>query len=114
MQFSANNENLNVPIIIGAKGIEAIEQNMRIIIKTLAFSVPLDRAFASIGEFIDSPSPHHTAKLIANLTEALEKNEPRIIINSISLQSYIGDALKGKLYPLINYSIRSSSARVEI
>lgn len=102
----ASSEKLNAPIIIGAKGIEAIEQNMCTIIKTLAYSVPFDRAFAGTGKYIDSPSPHHTARLIADLTEALEKNEPRIKVNSINMEAYLGEAMQGKLYPIIKYSIR--------
>ena len=94
------------PIIIGATGLASIEQNMRTIIQTLAYSVPLDRSFAGSGSFIDSPSPHHSARLIAEMTLALEKYEPRIKVHSVQFKPYADKALNGTLYPIIQYGIR--------
>lgn len=104
MEFIATKEKLDTPIVIGATGMEAIEQNMQMIIKTLSYSVPLNRAFAGMGEFMDSPSPHHTARLIAELTESLEKYEPRIKVESIRFKSYGNE--NGTLHPVITYRIR--------
>lgn len=71
------------PLVIGASGLEAIAQNIRIIVTTLAWSVPLDRAFAHAGAFIDAPTPYAVARKIAELTEAIEANEPRVKVESI-------------------------------
>ena len=64
------------PLVIGASGLEAIAQNIRVIVTTPAWSVPLDRAFAHAGAFIDAPTPYAVARKIAELTEAIEANEP--------------------------------------
>ena len=44
-------------LVIGATGLEAVAQNIRIIVLTLAYSVALDRGFANTGGFIDAPTP---------------------------------------------------------
>ena len=107
MELIATQEMLRQAIVIGAVGLVAIEQNMRIIIKTLAYSVALDRSFAGTGAFIDSPSPHHTARLIAQLTKALEEKEPRIKIKSIRLTTQSTQAgMAGTLHPIISYALK--------
>lgn len=45
------------PLVIGATGLDAVVQNIRMILTTFAYSVPLDRRFASHGGFIDAPAP---------------------------------------------------------
>lgn len=43
------------PLVIGATGLDAVVQNIRMILTTFAYSVPLDRRFASHGGAIDAP-----------------------------------------------------------
>lgn len=101
------------PLVIGATGQEAIAQNIRIIVTTLAYSVALDRAFANTGNYIDSPSPHATALKIAELTEAIEAREPRAKVESIRFVQGPGDArenvMEGRVFPVIRYSIRQGA-----
>lgn len=94
------------PIIIGAVGIAAIEQNIRVIVLTLAYSVPLDRAFANVGSFIDAPLPYAVAKKIAELTAAIEKYEPRVKVEKIAFKPLADEAQQGKLHPVITYHVR--------
>lgn len=70
-------------ITLGAEGDEEIVQNVRLIASTFAFSVRFDVPFASTGEYIDSPLPHNTARLMASLTTAIEQYEPRVKVLSI-------------------------------
>ncbi len=74
------------PFKIGAQGLESIVQNIRIILSTFTYTVPLDRGFANTANAVDSPAPKHSARLIAQLTDALEKYEPRIKIRKLELR----------------------------
>ena len=95
------------PLIIGATGIDALLQNIRIIVLTSFYSVPLDRGFAHVGDTIDSPAPHETAKLVGRLTEAIELYEPRVKVDSIEFEELEGGALmNGRLAPRVTFSLR--------
>lgn len=95
------------PLVIGQTGLDAIRQNIRVIVTTLAYSVPLDCAFAHGGEFIDSPSPVETARLVARLTEAIEHFEPRVVVDSITLETAnTQNAMQGSLRPRIKFRLR--------
>lgn len=99
------------PIVIGATGLASIVQNIRMIVTTFAYSCPLDRGFASSGGFIDSPLPHQTAKRCAELTEAIERLEPRVKVRAINfrpadkLPEYLAQAaMDGRSYPVIKFA----------
>lgn len=77
------------PLRIGASGMDALLQNIRIIVLTTMYSVPLDRGFAHVGDFIDSPSPLVTARLVARLTDAIEDKEPRVTVQRIELEASV-------------------------
>lgn len=95
------------PIRIGATGMDEILQNIRIIVLTTAYSVPLDRGFAHSNGFVDSPSPLETARLIAQLTEAIEEKEPRVRVESITLKATnVQSAMQGSLVPHIKFHIK--------
>ncbi len=98
------------PLVIGATGQEAIAQNIRIIVTTLAWSVPLDRGFASSGGFIDAPTPYAVARKIAELTEVIETKEPRVKVESIRFASRPDDMVQGRVYPVISFSLRAGAA----
>ncbi len=94
------------PIKIGATGLDAILQNIGIIVTTLAFSVPLDRSFASTGTFIDAPSPYVVAKRIAELTEVIESKEPRVRVTNITYEPSVQSEMDGSVYPRIFFEIK--------
>lgn len=94
------------PLIIGATGMDAIVQNIRIIVTTLAYSTPLDRAFASTGSFIDAPTPYAVARKVAELTEAIEAKEPRVRITSITYSPTVGNEMQGRVYPKIHFVLK--------
>lgn len=95
---------------IGATGMEALLQNIRIIVLTTMYSVPLDRGFAHVGDFIDSPSPLETARLVVRLTDAIEAKEPRVRVRRITLepaeQNGMEAAMQGRLYPHICFDLK--------
>lgn len=95
------------PLVIGATGLEAVAQNIRIIVTTLAWSVALDRGFANSGGFIDAPTPYAVARTIAELTEAIEAKEPRAKVESIRFAARPSDAAQGRVYPVIAFSLRA-------
>ena len=97
---------ISMPLSIGATGIAALEQNIRIICTTLAYSVAMDRGFAHVGAFVDAPTPYDVARLIADITEAIEAKEPRVAVERISLEPSADEAMQGRLYPRIVWHLR--------
>lgn len=101
-------------IVIGAIDRTEIEQNIRLIIATMSFDVRMDCRFAGKGAYIDAPLPHQAAKLIAELTEAIEENEPRVKVLELSFArdstaesiSASKAAMDGKIYPILKYTIK--------
>jgi|GEM_PF-139279 len=108
------------PVVIGATGLEDIMQCMRIIVRTVVYSCPMDRGFANTGKYVDSPIPHAVALRIAELTEALEKYEPRIKVTSIRFvplrgtaaqkAQVVDGAMDGRLTPIIRFRLRQGVA----
>lgn len=98
----------SAPLIIGATGMDSIRQNIRIIILTFCYSIPLDRKFAHTGKFIDAPNPLAAARLVAELTDALERYEPRIQVQSIDWKKSTNPAnlRLGALIPVVKFSLR--------
>lgn len=94
------------PFTIGATGMDAITQNIRIIVTTLLYSVPLDRGFASSGSFIDAPTPHAVALRIAELTEIIEAKEPRVKVERIEFSPRVEESMEGRVFPRIVFRLR--------
>ncbi len=97
---------ISMPLSIGATGIAALEQNIRIICTTLAYSVAMDRGFAHVGAFVDAPTPYDVARLIADITEAIEAKEPRVSVERVSLEPSADEAMQGRLYPKVTYRVK--------
>jgi phage baseplate assembly protein W len=98
----------STPLIIGATGMDALLQNIRIIVLTTVYSVPLDRGFAHVGAALDSPSPLVTARLVADLTDAIEAREPRVRVDRITLEPLGGVSgyVEGRYSPRIVFHLR--------
>lgn len=105
-EFEILADMVGAPLRFGLTGLEDIDQCVRLIVATLAYGVPLDCAFAGKGAYIDSPLPHETALRIAELTEAIEKYEPRVRVLSISFAARPDDAHDGRLYPRIRLRVK--------
>ncbi len=97
------------PLEIGATGLAGLHQALRVIVSTAGFSVPLDREFAHLGDFIDAPLPHVVARYLAALTAAIEKYEPRVTITHISLtetEPQLNDLMEGRLFPTVRFKLK--------
>ena len=92
-------------IDFGATGVDEILQNVAFIMATAMMSCPLDREFGWDMTVIDTPINIAKARITANLTAAINKFEPRAIIESIEVT---GDGLIGSLEPKVKVKINES------
>lgn len=85
---------------------EAFEilQNVRTILSTPKFSVPLDRDFGINTTLLDKPTPIAKAKLSSEIILAIKKYEPRAKITKIT---FTGD-MDGKLQPKVQVMINEN------
>ena len=67
-----------------ASEVAEILQNLRTIITTTKYSVPLDRDLGVDAEMLDLPINVAQAKLQSEMITAIKKYEPRVEITSIS------------------------------
>lgn len=84
--------------------VDEVLQNVRTIISTTKYEIPLDRGFGIDGDVIDMPIPQAQAKLTQEIFRAVRQYEPRAVIESIS---FTGDA-SGRLVPKMEVSIRET------
>lgn len=82
--------------------VEEVLQNVRTIISTIKYEIPLDRDFGIDGDVIDMPMQQAQAKLTQEIFRAVRQYEPRAVIESIS---FSGNE-SGKLTPTLEVSIR--------
>lgn len=92
-------------IDFGATGVDEILQNVAFIMATAMMSCPLDREFGWDMTVIDTPINIAKARITANLTEAINKFEPRALIESIEVS---GDGMIGSLKPKVKVKINES------
>lgn len=76
---------------------EEILQNIRYILSTTKYSVPLDREFGIDASFLDKPMEVAKAKNASEIVMAIAKYEPRATVTNIT---WTGD-IDGKLYPKV-------------
>lgn len=86
-----------------ATTIEEILQNVRTILATPVYSVPLDRAFGVNAELLDLPMPVSRAKLAAEIVQAVQKFEPRAEVTKVL---FAGDAAVGQLLPTVRLRLK--------
>lgn len=78
--FISSHEDINfAPPSVPAE----IIQNVRTIITTPRFSVPLFRTFGLSGDIVDSPIDSASAKLKSDIIMAVRKYEPRASVTHI-------------------------------
>jgi len=97
------------PLVIGATGLAGLQQCLRLIVSTVTHSVPLDRAFATTGSFIDAPLPQAAARHLADLAEAIERYEPRVKVISLRLtepEAKLEDLMEGRVFPVIRFELK--------
>lgn len=82
--------------------LKEIMQNVKIIISTTKYSVPLDRSFGIEGLSLDLPVQAAKAKLSAEIVSAIRQYEPRCQVMSVS---FSGDGLDGIIIPTVRIRI---------
>ena len=85
--------------------VEEVLQNVRTIITTIKYEIPLDRDFGIDGDVIDMPTQKAQAKLSQEIFRAVRQYEPRAVIESID---FSGDE-SGRLIPKLEVSISEAS-----
>ena len=80
--------------------VEEVIQNVRTLVTTIKYSIPLDREFGIDGSVVDLPMHVAKAKLTTEIFRAL-----RAVIESITFQ---GEDT-GRLVPTIEVSIRETN-----
>ncbi|WP_304066099.1 GPW/gp25 family protein [Megamonas hypermegale] len=76
-------------------------QNVRTILSTVKFSVPLDRDFGIDASLLDKSILEAKAKISSEIILAIKKYEPRVKVEEIT---FSGD-IDGKLQPKVQVSI---------
>jgi microcystin-dependent protein/phage baseplate assembly protein W len=92
-------------IDFGATGVEEVFQNVRYILLTEYYSVPLDREFGMDFSMVDKPIPVAEAMLSQEIAMKLALYEPRCRFTQVDFD---GDAIDGKLSPTVTIEILST------
>lgn len=89
-------------IDFGATGVDEVLQNVAFILSTPIMSCTLDREFGwRTG--IDDPIQLRKARYTYEVTEAIQKFEPRAIVESVSFEE--ADELNGQLRPKVRIGV---------
>lgn len=80
-----------------------IIQNIKALLTTAIFSVPLDREIGLNVSMLDQPIQVAQAKLTAQIIEKIHKYEPRVRISKVL---YEGDPVDGILKPTVRVVIK--------
>jgi phage baseplate assembly protein W len=94
---------IGTPINLYPSGVvEEVIQNVRIIMSQTIYGVPYDRALGINGDVLDNPIQINKSMVQVALYNAIKADEPRAEIHEIS---FTGDALDGKLNPIVRIFI---------
>lgn len=80
-----------------------ILQNLRTIITTTKYSVPLDRDFGFNADMLDKPMNVAQAQLQSEIIMAIKRYEPRVTVTSISFTG----TDDGRLIPKVQVMIKN-------
>ena len=80
---------------------EEVIQNIKTLVSTMIYTVPLDRNFGIIANALDEPMPIAMAKLSSDIIDAISQYEPRAKVTQISFD---GD-IDGRLIPRLRIEI---------
>ena len=88
-----------------ANTLTEILQNVRTILTTPKYSVPLDRDFGIDVTMLDEPMPVAQARLTAEIIAAVQQWEPRVQVTKVSYDGDIADGMDGILRPRVRVRI---------
>lgn len=93
-------------IDFGATGVDEVLQNVAFILSTPIMSCALDREFGW-NSGIDDPIHLRKARYIYEVTEAIQKFEPRAVVESVHFED--ANEMHGKLRPKVRIGINDES-----
>ena len=105
MAISVEAELGNVNFSPGSEA-EEVLQNVRTILTTPKYSVPLDREFGIAADVLDAPIGVAQALLSAEITAAIAKFEPRAKVTKVDYE--ITEAEEGNLKITVQVKINGS------
>ncbi len=85
-----------------ASEVAEIMQNLRTIITTAKYSVPLDRNFGINADMLDKPMLEVQAQLQSELIMAIKTYEPRVTVTGITFTGTDAGVLIPKVQVMIN------------
>jgi phage baseplate assembly protein W len=85
----------------GATGVEEVLQNVRMILTTPTYSVPLRRSWFIDYGLLDNPMPVAHAKLRADILRAIRQHEPRASVTEITFEQTELGAMDGRVVPRV-------------
>ena len=88
--------------------VNAVLQNIALVLATPKGSVPMYRDFGLPQDFLDKPIPVAKARMIASVREAVEEWEPRATVQSISFTDAPQEP--GRLIPRVEVEIHVEGA----
>ncbi len=97
MEVLISNDNLKQINFAPATEIEEIIQNVKTILSTTKFSVPLMRDFGIDASFIDMPVNAVKAKITNEVFMAIKENEPRAAVKEIIFSNGIDGVVELKV-----------------
>ncbi|NCE66055.1 hypothetical protein D1159_16080 [Pseudoflavonifractor sp. 524-17] len=83
--------------------LNAVLQNIAVILSTPMGTVPLNRDFGVDWSFLDKPAPVAKALMVAPVREAIERWEPRAAVLGVSFSEDL--ARPGVLIPIVEVDI---------
>lgn len=83
---------------------EEILQNLRTILSTVKYSVPLDRSFGVAADFVDAPTPEARALAENAYFNAIREYEPRVVVEKITWEETVDGILRPKVQVMISDS----------
>lgn len=83
--------------------VEEVLQNVRTIITTPKYSIPLDREFGFDASMVDRPVHVAQARLTNEIFREVRRYEPRAVLEAIRFEA----DLSGRLSPTVEVSVRA-------
>lgn len=83
--------------------IASVLQNISMILSTKQGTVPMYREFGLPMNFVDKPAPVARTLMVAEITEAIKRFEPRATVLDIAFKS---DDITGKVIPAVEVEIK--------
>jgi phage baseplate assembly protein W len=104
MSYFVSTKNMEGITLNETDTVKSVLQNIKIILMTRQFSVPLYRNFGLPMQFLDRPMAAAKPLLIAEIKDAISEYEPRATVLNITLETDLN--APGKLHATVEVDIK--------